>query len=268
MSKYFLIAIGLIVFSSCGKNKNDYFIQESKIVNEKVMYNLEMIEKNYMLNPGMAKPYFDRAEYLKTSFDSLLYFIDKENETKMENGIIDLYSFIKSDSYFKSKFIQEIIISNRFNKWIDIDKNSIFSDNEEILKLDLLNLENELTNYLYNRIEADYYKFNKLQAMVVDSCDNIKVGETYHANIFLAAEDTTFYPYIMVADYTQPDSILLLNKPDNERLFLLEAMDGKGIYKKKVSKPGKHGFKGVILIRNSSREIERFMFSKEFTVKQ
>ena len=179
-----------------------------------------------------------------------------------------LYNTIKSDSYFDSEYIKEIIIPNRFKKWAGNVDNSSYWENKDILKLDLLNLENELTSYLYNSIEADYYKFNKLKAIVVDSSENIKVGETYHANIFLAAEDTTVYPTIMVTDLSQPDSILLLNKPDNERLFLIEAIDGKGIYKMEANVPGKHGFKGVVLTRNSNGEIERFMFSKEFIVRK
>ncbi|WP_423130514.1 hypothetical protein [Gaoshiqia sp. Z1-71] len=129
-------------------------------------------------------------------------------------------------------------------------------------------LTNELTSYLYNSIEADYYKFNKLQAMVVDSSENVKVGETYHANIFLAAFDTTRYPAIMVTDYSQPDSILLLDRPDNKRIFYIDAIDGKGDYKMKVHKLGKHGFKGVIQFPNSKGEIEKFMFYKEFTVRK
>ena len=269
MKKYILIlTTGLIILYSCGNKEKEYFLNESEIVNEQILHNLSKIEENYMLNPAMAKPYFIIADYLKFSFDSILYFVDQENFNEVHNRFINLYSDLKPNTYFDSKYIQELVITNHFNKWIGSEKKYDFSENKEILKLDLLNLEDELTSYLYNSIEADYYKFNRLQAMVMDSSDNIKVGETYHANIFLAAEDTTVYPSIMVTDLSQPDSILFLNKPDNKRLFLIDAIDGKGIYKMKVNKPGKHGFKGVILIRNSNREIERFMFSKEFMVRE
>ncbi len=107
-----------------------------------------------------------------------------------------------------------------------------------------------------------------LEATVVDSSDNIKVGEIYHASIFIAAFDTTLGNRIMVADNSQPDSILLLDKPDNRRLFNVDVIDGKGIYKRKINKAGKYGFKGVIHIPNSKGEIERFMFHKEFTVRK
>lgn len=104
--------------------------------------------------------------------------------------------------------------------------------------------------------------------MVVDSSDNLRVGETYHATIFLAAFDTTKYSAFLVADYSQPDSILLLDRSDNKRIFYIEAIDGKGDYKVKVNKIGKHGFKGVIQFPNSKGEIEKCMFYKEFNVRK
>lgn len=268
MKGHIFIIIGLIFLCSCHRVKNDYFQNESRVVKAKIIYNLRQIDENYVLNPAMAKPYFIIADYLKSSFDSILTIVDKGNKAKYQSGMEKLYSTIMSDSYFDSEYIKEIVIPNRFKIWADNVNNSRYWENTDILKLDLLNLENELISYLYNSIEADYYKFNKLQAIVVDSSENVKVGETYHANIFLAAEDTTVYPTIMVTDLSQPDSILLLNKPDNERLFLINAVGGKGVYKMKANKPGKHGFKGVVLTRNSNGEIERFMFSKEFMVRK
>ena len=269
MKKYILVLItGLAILYSCENKNNNYFQNESKVVNEKISYNLKKINEKYMFNPELVRPYFEIAYYLMTNFDSLSYFIDQENETKVQNILLKLHNTVKSDSYLNSEYIKKIIIPNRFNKWIGNTAKSNILENKEVFKLDLLNLENELTSFLYNSIEADYYKFNQLQAMVVDSSDNIKVGDIYHANIFLAASNTTAHPSIMITDFSMPDSILLLDKPDNKQLFFIDAIDGKGIYKKKVKNAGKHGFKGVIKILNSKGEIEKFMFYKEFTVRK
>lgn len=268
MKKHILILIGLITLYSCSREETDYFQNESKVVNAKIIYNLQKIEEKYALNPVMAKPYFIIADYLKSNFDSILVFVNQGNRAKFQNRLEEFHTIIKSDSYFDSEYIKEIIIPNRFKKWIDNAESSSYWENKDILKLDLINLENELISYLYNSIEADYYKFNKLQAMVVDSSNNVQIGETYHANIFLAAFDTTRYPAIMVADYSQPDNILLLDRPDNKRIFYIEVIDGKGDYKVKVNKAGKHGFKGVIQFPNSQGELEKFMFYKEFTVRK
>jgi hypothetical protein len=266
--RYTCLFIGLIILYSCGEQKTDYFLNKSKIVNEKINYNLEKIQEKYLINPEMAKPYFEVALSLKTSFDSILYFVDQKDEIKIQNRLKELHNSIKFDSYFDSKYITDIIIPNRLKKWTNNKKKPKYLENTDIFKLELLNLENELTSYLYNSIESDYYKFNKLSAIVVDSSDNIKVGETYHASIFLAAFDTTRYPSIMVTDFSQPDSLLFSYKPDNKRLFYVDAIDGKGTYKKKALKPGKHGFKGVIKIINSNGTLVNFRFYKEFSVRK
>lgn len=269
MNKHTIISVlGLIILCSCGHKNDDYFTLESKIINEKINYNLRGIEKNYMLNPQMAAPFFEIASFLKISFDSILILAEQADLKGVNKGLTDLHSIVKSDSYFDSDFIQDIVIPNRFNHLLDNNKKSNLPAKPEILRLDILNLEHELLNYIFNSIQDDYYKFNKLEAIVIDSSNNIKVGETYHANIFLAAYDTTVYPSIMVTDLSQPDNVLFLNKPDNERLFELEVIDGRGIYKEKVYTPGTHGFKGVVNIRNSNGEIEKFMFYNEFTVRK
>ncbi|SFF90082.1 hypothetical protein [Sunxiuqinia elliptica] len=267
MNKFIsILTIGLIILCSCESKESQYFHDESKVVNEKITYNLSKIQKKYAMNPQMAKPYFEFSSFLETKFDSILYFVDQENSKEVYNRFINLYSYIEPSSYFDSKYIQQIVIPNWFNKWIGNEKKYDFSDNKEILKLDVLNLENELLNYLYNSIEADYFKFNQIQAMIVDSSNNIKVGETYHANIFLAAFDTTKYPLIMVADSSQPDSVLLMGRPDNKRLFEIEVINGKGIYKKKVHKAGIHGFKGVYCYPAPNGDLLRLTFYQEFNV--
>ncbi len=267
MTRYILI-IGLIFLYSCGNNSHEYIQQETEIVNRKIDYNLFEIQEKMYLNPGMATPFYDISLYLKTNLDSLIQFVEEENTEKIETKLEELGSFINSSSYFDSQYIKAVLIPSRFSKLTDVLLVSKENKNKQIQRLGVLNLECELLSYLYNSMEADYYKFNKLQAIVVDSSDNIKVGETYHANIFLAAFDTTRYPAIMVADFSQPDSILLLDKPDNKRIFYIGVTDGKGDYKMKVNKTGKHGFKGVIQFPNSDGEIEKFLFSKEFTVRK
>lgn len=263
-----ILIIGLIILCSCESKENQYFQEESKVVNAKIMQNLSMIYEKFLMNPEVATGHYEFASFLHTSFDSIHYFIDNENFEEVHNRFIDLYSHIKPSSYLDSEYIQDFVLPNHFNKWIGNEKKYDFSADKEILKFDMLNLENEFINYLYNSIEADYFKFNQIQAMVVDSSNNIKVGETYHANIFLAASDTTQYPLIMVADFSQPDSILLMNQPDNKRLFEIDVINGKGDYKIQVSRPGKHGYKGVICYPAANGKIIRLMFYNEFQVRE
>nr|WP_319999157.1 hypothetical protein [uncultured Draconibacterium sp.] len=262
-----ILTVLLIILYSCGNKENEYFHTEYKIVNEKIYFNISKIQERYFLNPEMAEPYFKTASFLNASFDSIFHSIDNEDTKEIHNRLTDLYSDIERSSYFSSEYIHEIIIPNRFNKWINNNDDNSFIANRKILKLDLLNLKNELTSYLYYSIEADYYKFNKLSVVVLDSSDNIKVGDTYQAKIVLAVEDTTMYPSIIFANISQPDSVFNSIRADSKSTFYMDVIDGKGVYRKKIHRRGKHGFKGVVQIPNAYGELERFKFSKEFTVK-
>jgi len=267
MKKYILI-IGFIVLYSCGSEIPEYFQKETEIVTRKIDYSMFEIQTKMDLNPGMATPFYDISVYLKSNLDSLIQFIEEEKTEKTQMKLAELSEVIDSYSYFDSNYIKGVLIPGRLKKLTDDLSAPNGQNDKQILKLDVLDLECELLSYLHNSMEADYYKFNKLQAVVLDSSDHIKVGETYHASIFLAAFDTTRCPAIMVADCSQPDSILQLDRPDNERIFYIGVIDGKGDYKVKVNKTGIHGFKGVIKFPNSDGEMEKFMFSKEFVVRK
>ncbi|WP_423130518.1 hypothetical protein [Gaoshiqia sp. Z1-71] len=143
MKRRIFILIGLITLYSCDGEKTNYFQNETKVVNEKIVYNLQGIEEKYALNPVMATPYFIIADYLKSSFDSILTFVDQGNKAKFQSGMENLHNTIKFDSYFDTEYIKKIIIPNRFKKWVDNVDNSSYWENKDILKLDLLNLENE-----------------------------------------------------------------------------------------------------------------------------
>lgn len=69
-----------------------------------------------------------------------------------------------------------------------------------ILTLDqssLLNTEAEIIRYLYSSIDAESFKFNKLAALVIPNSRYVLKGETFKAQIMLAAIDTTQKPQIL-----------------------------------------------------------------------
>jgi gliding motility-associated protein GldM len=68
------------------------------------------------------------------------------------------------------------------------------------LQIDLRNAESEMINYLYAQISAGEVKFNELEAVVIPNSNYILRGNSYKANIFLAARDTTQAPDIYVVE--------------------------------------------------------------------
>lgn len=116
------------------------------------------------------------------------------------------------------------------------------------ISIDVKNAESHVINYLYGQIDASSFKFNKLGAQVIPNSNIIIQGDEYVAKVFLAAEDTTQIPQIIVDD-----------KP-------LEMEGGKGIYRRAGSTPGKFKWSGIIKYRTPSGIIQDYPFTQEYQV--
>lgn len=62
---------------------------------------------------------------------------------------------------------------------------------------DILNVETDILQYLFASIDAESFKFNKLEALVIPESRYVLKGESFKAQIMLAAVDTTLQPEIL-----------------------------------------------------------------------
>jgi gliding motility-associated protein GldM len=117
------------------------------------------------------------------------------------------------------------------------------------LEADVKRAESEVINDLYSNIESASYKFNKLAAVVIPFQNYILRGDTFRANIFLAAYDTTNKPRIfMDSQKFAPTSQITPYEPPSGAQSL--KMDNRGFGVFKVSSNtvglGDHQFRGKI----------------------
>jgi gliding motility-associated protein GldM len=120
------------------------------------------------------------------------------------------------------------------------------------LKTDVLNVESEAINNLFGQVDAKSYKFTDLNAIVKAERGYVLSGETYTAQIFVGASDTTQRPVIKLDNGTILDSF------DNK---------GRAIYKVKTSGYGIHPLKGLIYVNKpGSSELDSFPFETEYQV--
>jgi len=116
------------------------------------------------------------------------------------------------------------------------------------LQIDIINAESHVINYLYAQIDAGSFKFNSLGAQVIAESKVVLQGDEYVAHVFLAAEDTT-----------QSPEILVNGRP-------LEIVDGKGIYRTKATTPGTFKWDGVIKYRTPQGIFRDYPFEHEYQV--
>lgn len=116
------------------------------------------------------------------------------------------------------------------------------------IQIDVKNSEANVINYLFGQIDAGSFKFNKLGARVIPNSNVILQGDEYVAEVFLAAEDTTQQPEIII----------------NGRPAAVE--DGKATFRMKPSEPGTFSWSGLIKYKTPEGIIRNYRFEQDFQV--
>ncbi|PKQ64654.1 gliding motility protein GldM [Labilibaculum manganireducens] len=118
------------------------------------------------------------------------------------------------------------------------------------IQTDIRSTESDIVSYLFNQIEAESFKFNKLRAEVFSPSNYILKGDTYEAQVFLAAIDTTQNPKIVI---------------DREGA-IKTFKDGRGVYTAKADKVGEVTWGGVITYTSPSGIDKKYDFKSSYIV--
>ncbi len=118
------------------------------------------------------------------------------------------------------------------------------------IQIDVKNSEANLINYLFSQIDAGSFLFNKLGARVIPTSSVVLQGDEYVAEVFLAAEDTTQQP-----------EILINNRP-------VPVQDGKATFRVKTTEPGVFSWSGLIRYKTPAGVIRNYPFRQEYQVTQ
>ncbi|NNC85676.1 MAG: gliding motility protein GldM [Bacteroidia bacterium] len=115
------------------------------------------------------------------------------------------------------------------------------------MQTDVRNIESETTNYLLSSISAADFKFDALQARVIAPTSYVMTGQTYEADVFLAAFSSTADPEIVVGGNTLP------------------VENGLGKFTARPSSPGVKKWNGVIKVKKPDNTFEDYPFEAEYT---
>ena len=116
------------------------------------------------------------------------------------------------------------------------------------MQIDVQNAETNIISTLYSQIDAASFKFNKLGARILPKSTYVLKGDQFEAEIYLAAEDTTQQPEIIV---------------NGSKLVMRE---GKGVYKASASEIGTFKWKGIINFKNPEGNVVAYPFAGEYQV--
>jgi len=113
---------------------------------------------------------------------------------------------------------------------------------------DVRNVEADMLNFLLGQVDAGDFKMNVIEPVVIVKSNYVFKGQTYHAEVFLAAYDSTNIPEVKLENGT-----------------LLETNGGKGIYEISYNNIGIKKWGGVISIEQDGMVTSK-PFSAEFEV--
>ena len=113
---------------------------------------------------------------------------------------------------------------------------------------DVRNVEAEMLSFLLGQVDAGDFKVNVIEPVVITKSNYVFKGQTYHAEVFLAAYDSTNIPEVKLENGT-----------------LLETQGGKGIFEVSYNSIGIKKWGGVISIEKDGQVTSK-PFSAEFEV--
>ena len=136
------------------------------------------------------------------------------------------------------------------------------------IQSDIRNIEGDMANYLYSKIDASSFKFNKLEPVVISKSNYVLTGGKYEADIFLAASDTTKAPNVY---YKAGYSVRNFNSEtfsSQARSFkkLEVGTNGRAKLSLSASKPGIYKWGGVVEFIPSSKVTLRFPFESSYEI--
>lgn len=129
------------------------------------------------------------------------------------------------------------------------------------MQTDVRNAESDVIKYLYSAVDAASYKFTGLDAAVIPESNYIIRGDSFRAQVFLAAFDTTMKPIIKLG--TQYDTS---NYTVGGDTVDVKVVNGKGYITIPTNSLGLKDYKGVIDFKGPSGDIEHYPYSISYQV--
>jgi gliding motility-associated protein GldM len=130
------------------------------------------------------------------------------------------------------------------------------------VQTDIRNTESDVINYLKQEIDAGSLKFTSADAIQIANSNYVFLGDSFKADVFLAAKDTTQNPIIFVGDYELDENGKYKMLGDYDSIPVLA---GKGKYSVKTSSQGYKKWGGLISMKTDAGD-KIYPFNGEYQV--
>ena len=130
------------------------------------------------------------------------------------------------------------------------------------VQTDIRNTESDVINYLKQEIDAGSIKFTSADAIQIATSNYVFLGDSFKADVFLAAKDTTQNPLIFVGDYEADEDGNLKMVGDYDSI---PVVSGRGKYSVKPKSEGYKKWGGLISMKTEAGT-KLYPFNGEYQV--
>lgn len=212
--------------------------------NQKKKLMVDVISKKNRERPGELMINNGNGEVLQKSLEDYRDFLkDLANEPAIQTSLNSTFIFEDKKEKYGSGMLSWV--QQNFQDMPLIAAVTILSK----IQTDVRNAESDVIKYLQQEIDAGSLKFTSADAIQIATSNYVFLGDSFKADVFLAAKDTTQNPVIYVGDYEQGEDgkYKMIGSYDS-----IPVVSGKGKYAVKASSEGYKKWAGLIAMKTES----------------
>jgi gliding motility-associated protein GldM len=133
------------------------------------------------------------------------------------------------------------------------------------IQTDVRNSESDVVTHLMADVEAASFKFTKLVPIAIPQSNYVLEGDSFRADVFLAAYDDTNFPKVEIATSEDAKADTIATKIIGETREVTVGADGFGKLRIPANKVGFRNWKGLITFKGPKGEIP-YLFEVNYEV--
>ena len=205
---------------------------------------VDVVSKKDRERPGELMINRGNGEVLQKGLEGYRDFLkDLVDEPAIQSSLSTTFTFEDKKEKYGSRMLSWV--QQNFQDMPLIAAVTILSK----IQTDVRNAESDVIKYLQQEIDAGSLKFTSADAIQIATSNYVFLGDSFKADVFLAAKDTTQNPLIYVGDYEVDEAGKYRMIGDYDSI---PVVSGKGKYSIKASSEGYKKWGGLISMKTDA----------------
>ena len=227
-----------------GKEPLENITYDDLSTDQKKMLMVDVVSKKDRERPGELMINKGNGEILQKALEDYRDFLKElVDEPTIQSSLSTTFTFEDKKEKYGSGMLSWV--QQNFQDMPLIAAVTILSK----IQTDVRNAESDVIKYLQQEIDAGSLKFTSADAIQIATSNYVFLGDSFKADVFLAAKDTTQNPLIYVGDYEIDEDGKYKMVGDYDSIPVVA---GKGKYAVKANSEGYKKWGGLISMKTDA----------------